>query len=196
MIIHDTIEQGTEELFALRKGKMTASHAQAIAANGKGLETYIYKMQSEVYSSGEVEYYSNKDMERGNELEEAARVAYEFETGNTVRTVAFIEYNDHVGASPDGLVDDDPEGEGGIEVKCKNDEKYFRQLMIGEKEIESAHKAQIQMNMLVSGRKWWDYVVYNPNFKKSLYIKRFYADPEFHEKLILGFAAGKKKIDK
>ena len=195
MIIHEELQQGTPEWFKVRKGKMTASHAQAIASNGKGLETYIYEILSELYSSGEVDFYTNKDMDRGNELEPLARAAYEMQTGNTVKQVGFIEYSDHAGASPDGLVDDDPEGEGGIEIKCKNDKKYFMNLILREKEIESAYKWQMQMCMLVSGRKWWDFVAYNPNFKESLIIVRFHADPEMQESLIIGLSAGKKKIE-
>ena len=46
-------EQGTEEWFKIRKGKITASHAQAIGNNGKGLETYLNNLMAEYFSSGE-----------------------------------------------------------------------------------------------------------------------------------------------
>ena len=59
MKIHDKIEQGTDEWFAIRKGKMTASHGQEIGNNGKGLNTYIEKLMAEFYSSGEKEFYTN-----------------------------------------------------------------------------------------------------------------------------------------
>ena len=62
------VEQGTPEWLELRKGKMTASHACEIGNCGKGLDTYILTLMSEYYSSGEREYYTNSDMERGNEF--------------------------------------------------------------------------------------------------------------------------------
>jgi len=57
--------QGSDEWLEDRKGKLTASNAQAISANGKGLETYVYTLLSEKYSSNN-EKYTNEDMERGN----------------------------------------------------------------------------------------------------------------------------------
>ena len=44
------MEQGTDEWFDVKKGKMSASHAQAIASAGKGLDTYILELMSEYYS--------------------------------------------------------------------------------------------------------------------------------------------------
>jgi len=189
MIIHD-IEQGTDEWHAIREGKLTASHGQEISANGKGLETYIYKMLSEKYSSAERENYTNEHMERGNELEPIARSMYEMQESVSVDEVGFVELDEYTGASPDGFVGED----GGIEIKCHADTKHFRLVLNGEKEIESKYKWQCQMNMLITGRKWWDYVAYNPNFEQSLVIFRIEADEEKHEKLKKGLETGRKLI--
>lgn len=80
-------EQGTPEWFAIRKNKMTASNAQAIGNNGKGLETYITELMAESYSNAEKEQFTSKDTERGNELEPLARDMYELMTGTTVEQV-------------------------------------------------------------------------------------------------------------
>lgn len=183
--------QGSEEWFNARKGKMTASHAQAIGNCGKGLDTYIVELMAEYYSSGEKEQYSNKHTERGNELEPLARSMYEFETGNTVEQVGFILMNDYVGASPDGLVGED----GLIEIKCVDDVSYLKHLLGGEKEVDSKYKWQVQMQMLVTGRKWVDLVVYNPNFKKSMLIFRMTPNQEQIEDLKTGFEIGIKRIE-
>ena len=183
-------EQGTEEWFKIRKGKITASHAQAIGNNGKGLETYLNNLMAEYFSSGEKENYSNKHIERGIELEPIAKDIYELETGNKVENVGFIEYNEFVGCSPDGLIGKD----GGIEIKSIDDNGYFKILMEGEKEIDSAYIWQIQMSLLITGRKWWDFVAYNPNYKKSIYICRIYPDKNKFEKLLKGFEIAKEKI--
>lgn len=189
MEIHN-VEQGTPEWLALRKGKMTASHACEIGNNGKGLDTYILTILSENYSSGERTYYVNADMERGTELEELAVAMYELENGIKTEKVGFIEHNEYVGCSPDRLVGED----GGMEVKCPNDLNYFKMLLNGALEIDSKYIWQIQMNLLISGRKWWDFVAYNPNFEKSLIIVRIYPDLVKHQALLQGFAAGENQI--
>ena len=186
MKIYYDIIQGSPEWFALRQKKMTGSHATAIAACGKGLDTYTMDVVKELFL-GRKEINS-KDIDRGNRLEPIARQAYEFETGREVLEVGFIQYNDFVGISPDGLVGD----EGGIEIKAKNNDNHLALLMGGA--IDSGTKNQIQMNLLVSGRAWWDFVSYNPNFKKSIHIERVYPDLSVFAKLSKGFAIGEQKI--
>lgn len=184
------IQQQTPEWFAVRALKMTASHAQAIATNGKGLETYTDEVVSSYYSSAERELYSNADMDRGNELEPIARGVYELETGCEVEEVGFIEYDKYTGCSPDGLVGTD----GGIEIKALSDIVYFRHLMNGPDEIDTKYIWQVQMNLLITGRAWWDFVAYNPNYQKSIFIHRIYPDKDAQEKLLKGLDVGKKQI--
>lgn len=184
-------EQQSAEWFEARKGLMTASHATAIGNAGKGLETYLNDMMSEFYSSKDKEHYSNKDTERGNEYEPIARAIYEFDNEVEVETVGFIKRDSYVGCSPDGLV-----GEvGGTEIKCVDDKGYFRYLRFGESEISSDYKWQCQMNLLITGRKWWDLIIYNPNFKKSMLVYRIFPDPVKFEALEKGFEVGKKIIN-
>ena len=187
MIVHNVI-QGTDEWFKMRQGKMTASHAQAIASAGKGLETYILEMMSEKFSTGEREQYSNKDTERGVDLEDMARSMYELENDCNVKEVGFVEFNEFVGCSPDGLVDD----EGLIEIKCVKDKNHFKLLL--DNKIESKYTWQMQMQMLVTERKWCDYVSYNPNFKQSIIKIRVERDVEKIEKLIIGLNKGVENI--
>ena len=105
------VNQGTPEWFELRiKHPLTASKAQAISAQGAGLKTLCIEKLSEKYSSEVKEKYTNKDLERGVELEEQARAIYELQTGNTVKEVGFItdsKISKLAGVSPDGLVDKD-----------------------------------------------------------------------------------------
>ncbi len=186
------VKQGTPEWFAARDMKMTASHATAIGNAGKGLETYINDMMTEHYSSKEKEQYVNKDLERGNELEPIARQIYEMDKDIEVQEVGFMEYSEFVGASPDGLVKKD----GGIEIKCPDDKEYFQYLLKGEDNIKSDYHWQIQMNLLISGRKWWDLIIYNPNFKNSMLVYRITPDIEKFEALEKGFLVGEALIKK
>lgn len=189
MIIHQC-EQRSPEWFKLHKERMTGSHATAIGNVGKGLETYCKKIVCESLSTKTEDGLKSKDCERGNELEPIARQIYSMKTGNKVIEVGFIEQDELIGVSPDGLIGED----GGLEIKCPDDEAYFEYLLDGREAIASGYIWQVQMNLLVSGRKWWDVVIYNPNFKNSLQIYRIEPDKEKFEKLSNGFTVGKAKI--
>lgn len=180
MKIHNDIVQGSEEWLALRLGKFTASNAQAIANNGRGLETLVYEKVAEKITGKAKDQYTNADMDRGNELEEMARNSYELETGILVKKVGFVELSEWVGASPDGTIDED----GLQEIKCKNDAHFVR--FMYTKKIDPEHMWQMQMQMHVTERKWVDYVLFNPNFAKSLLVTRVQRDEEAIKELIVG----------
>ena len=157
--------------------KFTASHASAILAEGAGLKTLIKEMLAEHYSSGEYEEYSkkytNKDIERGNEFEDKARSIYQLETGNKVTQVGFVEMDEYVGCSPDGLVNDN----GLIEIKNLSDKVYLELLLSGK--IEKKYFNQMQMQMYVTNREWCDFFAFNPNFTdKPFFIQRVKPDLE------------------
>lgn len=192
MRIHDKIEQGSDEWRRIRAGKLTASCAQAIGTNGKGLETLVYETLAEKHSSAVGETFSNEHTERGKELEETALAMYELERGVKLQRVGFIERDEFSGCSPDGLVNDD----GGAEVKCHSDAKHFRIIVEGLDAVDTGYLWQVQMNLLVTGRAWWDLICYNPNFKSSLMVFRITPDPVKQEKLLLGLAVGVELLKK
>lgn len=197
IIIHNC-EQQTPEWFELRKQfPLTASNAQAIGNNGKGLETICWEALSDKYSSADKTQFTNKDLDRGNELEPQARELYMLETGNTVETVGFItntSVSEVGGASPDGLVDDD----GLLEIKCFADVKHFKMVVDFKKtgvfEIESQYVWQMQMQLLITGRKWVDFLAYNPNYSQSLLVQRVVEDKEMQGKIKDGLAKGEQII--
>ena len=181
------IEQNSPEWFDLRSKRMTASHAQAISANGKGLETYINGLMQNYYSSAEPDNYKSKSMERGNELESSAVFAYESETGCDVERVGFVIHDEFSGCSPDGFSED-----GLVEIKCLEDKAYFQYLL--DEKIDTKYYWQMQMQMYICEKDWCDYVVYNPNFKKSLIIKRISQDRDKFKKILVGIDSGTEKI--
>ena len=185
-------EQGTDEWKDIRRLKLTASHATAIGNNGKGLVTYVAKKILDAIV--EPDEIITRDLERGNYLEPIARAAYEFEKGIFVREVGFIEYNEYSGYSPDGLIEVDylNEGKGLIEIKARNNAKHLALLLGGL--TDPGVRWQMQLGMLMTGRKWCDFVSYNPNFKKSLFVKRFYIDEKAQEKLRVGLDNGIKML--
>ena len=184
MKIYNTLEQGTQEWFDVKVGKFSASDASKIGNNGKGLETLVWEKAEELVTGKIKEIYQNDRMKWGIKYEPKARIAYEFETGNVVKEVGFIERDKYSGCSPDGLVGDD----GGVEFKCPS-LKVFYEFMQTRK-INPAYMWQMQMNLLISEREWWDYGVYHPHFKKKLIIQRVERDEEKIEKLRVGLEKG------
>jgi hypothetical protein len=190
MITYHDIKQGSIEWFKLRERKKTASHATAIGANGKGLKTYCQDIVIDMVRIKKPESYTNTDIERGSELEPIAVSAYEFQNGVKIIPMGFITNDKYpnVGVSPDGLIGDD----GGIEIKARNDKKHFALIQGETSEIPFN---QIQMTLLVTERKWWDFGSFNDNFDKPLFIKRIYPDEKYFEKLKKGFEEGEKLIE-
>lgn len=190
--IHDVVQKSPEWLALRREYPLTASNALAIKTQGKGLETLVFEKMSEIYSSGEAVQFSTKDTDRGNDSEPTARALYELETGSTVKEVGFIT-NDEIspvaGASPDGMVNEDGLWEG----KAFEDAKHFKMIIRGI-EVESRYMAQMQMQMLITGRKWCDFSAYCPNHKPSLLTTRVYADEEMQKEIIEGLKKGEELI--
>jgi hypothetical protein len=52
----------------------------------------------------------------------------------------------------------------------------------------------MQMQMLICGRDWCDFVVYNPNFKKPIQITRIEAAKTKQDDLLVGFQKGEEII--
>lgn len=175
MIIHN-FEQRSEEWYKVRIGKITGSDFHTLMGNGETKKKLLLKKIVErITGKVEGEELKNADIQRGVELEDTARTYYEMETGNTVKQVGFIELDEYTGCSPDGLIGED----GMIEIKCPRATTFLAHLL--DDSIEKQYYTQIQFNLMVSGRKWCDFVRYNENF--DLYIKRVNADKEYQEKI-------------
>jgi hypothetical protein len=182
MILHTDIIQRSEEWFKIKLGKFSATDFQTVA-NGKKptIENLIYKKAAEIITGHYQENdFTNRHIERGVELEEEARVAFEMETGLSVLEVGFIELNEFVGVSPDGIIGDN----AGLELKCKDDHTHLKCLLNGD----NSYKWQIQGSLYVSGRESWFFASYNQFFpsNKRIYIKEHKPDKECFDKLESG----------
>lgn len=190
MIIHD-LKQGTDEWFDIRLGRMTASHAQAIATQGKGLDTLCRKLAYERFTRVREAGFKNEAMQRGNDEENFARTAYELDTGRQVTEVGFVEYSEYVGFSPDGLIIAENRG---VEFKRQNNERHG-DILLGAAPFDSGYVWQCRMGMLIMGYGAWDLCSYNPHFKhKSLFITEITQTAEAEDKLLGGFEMGEELI--
>lgn len=194
MIIHN-VQQGSVAWEWIRAQRLTASNAQAIATGGAGLKTLCYQKVANMITGVLPDQIRNKDIDRGHAIEPKARAAYELIKQCKVQVVGFVEIDDFVGFSPDGFpLLEDPEGEGLIEIKCKSNEHHLRLLL--EEKIDPAHICQMQMEMLLSGRKWCDYFGYNQFYGEMQFLRRIYPDPAIQAKLADGLALGREIMRK
>lgn len=181
------VDQRSDDWLKIRLGRFGGTDAQAVATAGKGLETLCYQKVAEIMTGRGAESYTNPDMERGVELEQTARLNYEIETSNQVKTVGYIAWGDYVGVSPDGLISE----KGLVEFKCPNDANFIKFLHL--REIAPAYKWQVQHQMLVAEREWCDFVVFNDNLNRSV-ITRINRDEIMINKLQIGLSIGIDKI--
>ena len=173
------MEQRTTEWHAARLGKVTASRVSEVIAKGKGAtrESYMADLIVERLTGQRVGGFTTAHMEWGTEQEPHARAAYSARTGELVEEVGFIQHPrlEHAGASPDGLVGD----EGLVEFKCPATSTHLDTLLAGE--VPTKYIPQIQFQMACTGRKWCDFVSYDPRLPEHLrmFVKRVERDDKY-----------------
>lgn len=157
-------EQNSPEWFEARLGVVTASNFHKVMAGGDGLvrTRYMRDLAGEILSGRTAESFKNAAMERGNEMEAAAREQYQRDHLVTLQRVGFVRNAGlmryaTVGASPDALIGAD----GGLECKSMIPALMIERLEKGAT-LPSAHRAQVHGCMWVCERKWWDVKIYYP----------------------------------
>jgi hypothetical protein len=159
--------QGTIEWHLARAGVITASNfrlARERTASGgltKAAADHAFKVASERFIGNMMddEMYETWAMRRGQKLEAEARARHMAEIGVRVRPVGMVLTDDLAfGASADGWIGD----EGGAEYKCLIGSKSLKDIFIHDD--WSFYTDQVQGNLWLSGRKWWDFCVYCPDF--------------------------------
>lgn len=175
--------QGSPEWLQARCGNATASEFRCILAKSKEARLragYLQRIVVERLTQKPAETFSGPGTRRGEAQEPRGRMAYEAATGRLVEEVGFIKHPEiAAGASPDGLVGDD----GGIEIKCVIPTVQLDTLMTGG--CPSQHLAQIQGNLWITGRAWWDFISFCPDMPAHLrlYIHRLQRDDAYIETL-------------
>ena len=159
MQIHNDIEQGSPEWFAIRAGKPTAScFDKVLTPTGRPssqADVYINTLLAEIVTGGSVQdWEGNQWTERGNELEPEAVLYYELQKNITTEKVGFVT-NYGVGCSPDRFVGDD----GLLEIKCPKASTQIGYLL--NNKLEPKYIPQIQGQLYVTGRKWCDWLAYS-----------------------------------
>lgn len=200
----DLIVQGTPEWHEARRGKVTSSRVVDVCAKIKSgapaatRANYMAQLLLERITGRVEPTFQSRAMQDGIEREPEAREIYAFLTDVDVEQVGFVDHPTipMAGSSPDGLVGAD----GGVEFKCPFAATHLETLFTGK--VHRDYAFQIQWNMAVTGRRWWDYVSFHPSFPEHLrvFIKRVPRDQDvidnletevraFQEELALKIAA-------
>ena len=163
-------EQRTDEWFAARIGKVTASRVADVIAKtksgyGAGRANYLADLVVERLTGQKAQGFSNAAMEWGTEQEPHARAAYSAKTGILVEEVGFIDHPTVAmsGASPDGFAE-----EGLIEVKCPNTATHLEYVLAELPPLK--YFTQMQWQMACTGRPWCDFVSFDPRLPERLQL--------------------------
>lgn len=177
-----TASQGSAEWFSDRCGKATASRFKDVMAklrNGapaKSRDDYMWELVIERITGTPADHYTNAAMLWGMENEMGARMAYEAHSGAMVESAGLVLHPTipNCGGSPDGLIGDD----GGLEIKCPFNSAIHLQTVLDG--MPEDHVYQVQGNMAVTGRAWWDFVSFDPRLPDglSLYVQRIERNEE------------------
>lgn len=173
--------QGSIEWQQARLGRVTASRISDIMARtktgyGASRKNYMAELVVERLTQTPAEQYINAAMQWGTATEPQAKAAYAFFTDTAVIDVGFVPHPTIAmsGASPDGFVEDD----GLVEIKCPNTATHIDTLLAGT--VPEKYSLQMHWQMACTGRKWCDFVSYDPRLPDnlSIFIRRLERDDE------------------
>lgn len=184
--IFPDVEQGTEEWMDQRRGMVTASAVDKLVtgktlavANNEVSRGLTRLLTAERITGWTDPTYVSDDMLRGTMEEPLAREAYAKSRGVEVAEMGFMVRDDwgfDIGLSPDGLVGE----EGLIEIKSRRAKKHLETILADE--VPAENMAQVQCGLLVSGRRWIDYVSYCGGM--PLWTKRVFPDQRWFDAII------------
>lgn len=175
------MEQRTDEWFAARCGKVTASALHKVMAKtktgwGADRANYAAQLVTERLTGRPADSFSNAAMQWGIDTEAQARAAYAFHVDENPVEIGFLDHPQIAwsGASPDGLV-----GLGGmLEIKCPNTATHIATL--DGAPIDRKYLYQMQWQMACAEREWCDFVSFDPRLPAAmqLHIRRVERDAE------------------
>ena len=180
-------EQRSEEWYAQRLGKFTASRFGDLMTNsrkkdevlGQTAISYIYEKAAELLTGERKEIFGTA-LDSGNEYEPICKAYYSELRGVTIEDMPFVPINEYSGASPDGMIDGEL-----IEIKCPyNTANHLKTAFEGY--IDPKYLWQMQGQMLATGALACRFLSFDPRIKDErfkLIEIRVKADLEMQEQL-------------
>lgn len=192
-----TAPQGSQEWLNSRAGVITASnfklrHKAKTGANKGGwtemARNYAFQTALERIAKAPIgEGFETYFTRRGHELEPVARMKHESRLGIIVDEVGFVTDDEgKFGASADGWINHD----GGAEYKCFVDPIKLRSILL-DGDIADVID-QCQGGMWVTGRLYWDFVLYCPALEsigQDLNIIRINRDDDYINEMEMDLVA-------
>jgi predicted phage-related endonuclease len=194
-VYHEALVQGSEEWLAARCGLITASEMKHLltvktlkVADNDKTRQHIWELLFQRLTGYVEPQYVSDDMLRGQEDEYYARQLYA-EHFAPVQEVGFVT-NDSwgftIGYSPDALVGDD-----GL-IECKSRCGKYQVQTIAENEVPEEYVLQLQTGLLVTGRKWIDFISYSGGL--PMFVKRVEPDPLIQGAILAAATAFEAKL--
>lgn len=196
---HTDLIQGSEEWHQARCGLITASEVKLLltpatlklAANDKQ-RAHIWELAAQRISKHVEPTYIGDEMLRGYEDEVKARDLYRkhFAPVTDCGFVTNDKFGFTLGCSPDGLVGDD----GGLQIKSRRQKFQVETLCQWFKDhtIPIDFVLQVQSELLVTERKWWDFLSYSGGL--PLIPMRAYPDDKIHAAIVEACAKTEARI--
>lgn len=195
---HDNVEQGSDEWFDMRCGLLTASEMKLVItptlkiANNDKTRSHVYEIASQRVNRYVEPTYVSDEMMRGHEEEVLAKIAYSlnYEEVSDVGFVTNDEFGFMMGCSPDGLVGT----EGMVEIKSRKQKFQFETILSRgvPKNPKLDCMLQIQTSLLVTGRKWCDFITYSGGM--PMMTVRVLPNLEMQEKILEAARAFEEKV--
>ena len=195
---HPDMVQGAEDWLAARCGLLTASEMKSILtptlkiASNDRERSHLYELLAQRITRYVEPQYVSDDMLRGQSDEIAARALYA-EHYAPVQEIGFItndEWGFTIGYSPDGLVGDD-----GL-IECKSRRQRFQIQTIVECVTDGAapddYMLQLQTGLLVSGRKWIDFISYSGGLPMT--VIRVFPDARIQDAIVAAATAFEARL--
>lgn len=165
-----TFPQYSDEWWEARRGLVTCSGMDRIITPktmkiAAAHVEYIYELIGDIATPGSIAPagFMSPAMRNGQFLEPEARAFYCMERDIDVAEVGgCLSDCGRWWSSPDGLVGD----EGGLECKCPLAKTQVKYLLEGA--LPDEYKMQVHGSLIVTGRKWWDFLSYFPTLPPFL----------------------------
>ena len=171
---NEELIQGSDEWFAVRNGKITASKLSDLMRVTKyGESTYKTRLRMELAierltGKSASPNFMNKAMQDGVEREPDARKLFEAITGKDVALCGSFNHPEIVNtsASPDGLI----RGEDAVlELKCPTHITHAKNIL--SEKMPKNYEYQVQWQIACTESEYAYFASYHPDFPKELRLK-------------------------
>jgi hypothetical protein len=191
---HENFDQGSDAWITARAGLLTASQMKLIitptlkVADNDKSRSHMWELLSQRISKYVEPQYVSDAMLRGHDDELEAKIIYN-EKYAPLQDVGFItndKFGFTLGCSPDSLIAE----AGGLEVKSRA--QKFQVQTIVEQKMPDDFVIQVQTCLLVSERKWWDFISYSGGL--PMLTLRVLPDPVVQDAIVAAATIFEKKL--